>query len=97
MSGHVFLRITLVMVVGEITKTKKLSPRYFGPFQILKNFGTTAYKVALPPNLEIIHVVFHVSQLKKYLPDLSHVIEHKNVHLQGNMTYEFNPDRMIDT
>jgi hypothetical protein len=44
----------------------KLSPRFFGPFQILIRVGLMAYKLALPPEARL-HLVFHVSCLKKKL------------------------------
>ena len=40
---HVFLKITPTTGVGRSLKTKKLSPRYLGPFQILKKVRNVTY------------------------------------------------------
>lgn len=44
----------------------KLSPRFFGPYQIFENIRSVAYGLALPPDSQI-HSVFHVNLLRKHL------------------------------
>jgi hypothetical protein len=45
--------------------TRKLLPKWVGPFKVIERVGKVAYKVELPPNLKM-HNVFHVQLLKKY-------------------------------
>ncbi|XP_028800249.1 uncharacterized protein LOC114755528 [Neltuma alba] len=66
------------------------------PFQILSKVKPVAYKVALPPNLSQIHDVFHVSQLKKYQPDPSHVLGYEDITLRDDLTWEIKPVKIID-
>ncbi|XP_073121963.1 uncharacterized protein [Henckelia pumila] len=69
-------------------KRGKLSPRYIGLFEILEKVGARAYRVALPPNVEGIHNVFHISMLKKYVVNPSHVIRHEPVKWTPDLSYE---------
>ncbi|KAA3466324.1 DNA/RNA polymerases superfamily protein [Gossypium australe] len=52
----------------------KLSPRFIGPYEIIERIGPVSYRLLLPSELEKIHNVFHVSMLRRYRPDPSHVI-----------------------
>ncbi len=76
---HVFLKIK---PIRAIAKSKgKLSPRFVGPFEILRRVGETAYQLALPPEYSMMHDVFHVSNLKAYVKDESHVLNHEPIQL----------------
>ncbi|XP_028781487.1 uncharacterized protein LOC114737698 [Neltuma alba] len=81
---------------GRSIRAKKLTPRFMGPYEILEKVGLVAYRVALPPLLANVHNVFHVSKLKKYHPDPSHIIELEEIELRENMTYKAKPERIID-
>jgi hypothetical protein len=43
--------------------TRKLLPKWVGPFKVTERIDKVAYKVELPPNLKM-HNVFHVQLLK---------------------------------
>ncbi|MBW0534401.1 hypothetical protein O181_074116 [Austropuccinia psidii MF-1] len=44
--------------------TKKLSKRWLGPFEVIKNIGSHAYHLKLPQQWKSVHPVFHVSLLE---------------------------------
>ena len=54
------------MSLKQDKKDNKLSPKYYGPYKVLKNIGTMAYKVELLDSLRV-HPVLHVSCLKKVI------------------------------
>ena len=72
---HVFLKMMPKRGMVRFGKLGKLSPRFIGPFEILERVGTVAYRLALPPNLSGVHEVFHVSMLRKYTPNPTHVVD----------------------
>ncbi|XP_058223142.1 uncharacterized protein LOC131332850 [Rhododendron vialii] len=74
----------------------KLAPRFIGLFDIIEKIGEVAYRLALPPKLSGIHNVFHVSLLRKYEPDLSHVLEWSELELEADASYGEELIRILD-
>ena len=74
MGDHVFLKVMPKRGVVRFGKQGKLSPRYIGPFEVLERVGIVVYRLTLPPSLSGVHGVFHVSMLRKYIPDPAHVV-----------------------
>ena len=71
---NVYLKVSPTKEVMRFGKSSKLSPRYLGPYEVLDRVGLLAYWLALPLALSRIHNVFHVSQLRKYVSDPSHIL-----------------------
>ena len=78
-------------------KSGKLSPRFIGSFEILERIGEVAYQLALPPQLSGVHNVFHVSMLRKYEPDPSHVLDWVDLDVEEDASYEERPVQILDT
>jgi len=94
---HVFLRVTPTTGVGRVLKSRKLTPRFIGPYQITRRIGLTAYEIALPPHLANLHNVFHVSQLRKYVASPDHVLEADDVQVREDLTIPVGLVRILDS
>ncbi|XP_060216633.1 uncharacterized protein LOC132644095 [Lycium barbarum] len=73
----------------------KLSPRYIGPYEVLERVGSVAYKLALPLELDKIHNVFHISMLRIYRSDPSHVLPVESIEISPDLTYEEEPIQIL--
>ncbi|XP_050264123.1 uncharacterized protein LOC126708377 [Quercus robur] len=58
--------------------------------------GKVAYELGLPPTLAGMHNVFHVSMLRKYIPDPSHDLNYELLKIKDNLTYEEVPIQILD-
>ena len=76
--------------------TGKLSPRHIGTYPIVQRVREVAYRLEWPPELPRVHNIFHVSQLRKYVPDPSYVIMPDPIQLREDLTDEEQPIRILD-
>ena len=83
-----FLKPSPWKKVMRFGKKGKLNPRFIGPYEVIEKVGPVAYRLALPPNLEKIHNVFHVSMLRRYRSDPPHVVSSETIKLRPDLTYE---------
>ena len=83
--------------VVKFGKHGKLSPRFIRPFEILERVGTVAYWLALPPSMSGVHEVFHVPMLRRYTPDLAHVVDWGGIEVDTDGTFEEGPVGIMDS
>ncbi|XP_021718782.1 uncharacterized protein LOC110686465 [Chenopodium quinoa] len=83
--------------VMRFGKKGKLSPKYIRPYEIIQKVGKVAYKLDLPNELERVHNVFHVSQTRKYILDVAHVLQPGTIEMDENLTYEERPVWILDS
>ncbi|KAL4278846.1 hypothetical protein GQ457_03G022460 [Hibiscus cannabinus] len=92
----VFLMVSHLKKVFRFGRKGKLSPRFIGPFGITERVGPVAYRLALSSEFDKIHNVFHVSMLRKYRSDPSHILEPEEVELNPDFSYEEKLIQILD-
>ncbi|XP_059306399.1 uncharacterized protein LOC132057817 [Lycium ferocissimum] len=95
-SDKVFLKVSPMNGVMRFGKKGKLSLRFIGPYEIVRKIGTVAYKLKLSSDMAMVHPVFHVSMLRLYKPDPSHVLNHEEIEINEGLTYEEKPVQNLD-
>ena len=83
--------------VVRFGKRWKLSAKFIGPLEIIERVGTIAYRLALSPNISGVHEVFHVSMLRRYTPDPTHVVDWGEIEVDTNETFEEGPMCIMDS
>ena len=80
--------------VGRALNSRKLTLHFVGPYQISEKIYEVAYQITFLPSLANLHDMFHVSQLRKYIPDPLHVIQMDDVQVRDNLTVNALPLRI---
>ncbi|GJU78204.1 hypothetical protein Tco_1275274 [Tanacetum coccineum] len=62
---YVLLKVSPWKCVVRFEKKRKLAPRFVRPFEIIEKVGPVAYQLDLTEELNGVHDMFHMSNLKK--------------------------------
>ncbi|WMV18336.1 hypothetical protein MTR67_011721 [Solanum verrucosum] len=92
----VYLKISPMKGVMRFGKKGKLSPRFIGPYQILRRVGKVAYELDLPNQLATVHMVFHIFMLKKCVNDPTSIVPLEGLGVKENISYEEGPHEILD-
>jgi hypothetical protein len=94
---HVYLKVSPIRGMRRFKVKGKLSPRFIGPYLILKQVGEVAYQLELPDHLADVHDVFHVSQVKKCLRVPEGQLPLEDLSVQDDLTYTEYPIKILNT
>ncbi|XP_038904362.1 uncharacterized protein LOC120090716 [Benincasa hispida] len=94
--GVKIIRENLKIARDRFGRKGKLRPRYIGPYEIIERVGPMSYRLELPPKLSCMYDVFHVTMLRKYVPDPTHVLSEQPVQLKENLSYVEEPVEILD-
>lgn len=70
----------------------KLSLKFIRSFEVLRKIG-----VSITSEVFRVHNVFHVSQLRKYVHEPSHVLVHEPLQVNDTLTFDEMLIRILDT
>ena len=92
---RVFFRIKPHKSLIKFGKGDKLSPRFMGPFKFMERKGPMAYQVAFLDSLRCMHNFFHVSVLRHYVNDPTHVINTSSLQVSDKGALTTEPIRIL--
>ena len=92
----VFLKVSPWKKILRFGIKGKLSPKFIGPYVILEKVGPVAYRLALPLELAKLHDVFHVSMLRRYRSNTSHILLVQDIQVQEDFTFDEGPKAILD-
>jgi len=92
----VFLKVSPTKGIKRFWVRGKLSPRYIRPYEIIEKLIPIAYRLDLLIELEHVHNVFHITQLKKYLSDPDHTIVSEPIQITEDLVYEKRQVQKLD-
>ncbi|GJT89241.1 hypothetical protein Tco_1070958 [Tanacetum coccineum] len=93
---YVLLKVLPWKGVVRFGKKEKLAPRFVGPFEIVEKVGPVAYQLDLPEELNDVHDMFYVSNLKKCLADLTLQVPLDEIRVDDKLNFVEEPVEILE-
>ncbi|GKD45031.1 putative reverse transcriptase domain-containing protein [Tanacetum coccineum] len=93
---YVLLKVSPWKGVVRFGKKGKLAPRFVGPFEIIEKVGPVAYRLDLPEELNDVHDIFHVSNLKKCLADPTLQVPLDDIRVDAKLNFVEEPVKILE-
>ncbi|XP_070049268.1 uncharacterized protein [Nicotiana tomentosiformis] len=89
-----------VKIIKEWLKTSQSRQKSYRDVRrrefVFQESDRVAYKLELPLEMSLVHLVFHVSMLKKVVGDLSLIVPVETIEVNKELTYEEIPVIILD-
>ncbi|GKC87345.1 hypothetical protein Tco_1147994, partial [Tanacetum coccineum] len=92
----VLLKVSPWKGVVRFRNKGKLSPKFVGPFEIIKKVGSVAYRLDLPKELNGVHDTFHVLNLKKCLADPTLQVPLEEIRVDDKLNFMEEPVKILE-
>jgi hypothetical protein len=92
---RVFLKVKANIISLNLGNCATLAVGFCGPFEILERIGPVSYILSFPASMTV-HNLFHVSLLKKYIPDANHVIDWNVIRVEQEGVLQVHPVCVLD-
>ncbi|GJS69510.1 putative reverse transcriptase domain-containing protein [Tanacetum coccineum] len=96
MGDYVLLKVSPWKGVVRFGKKGKLAPRFVGPFEIIEKVCPVAYRLDLPKELDGVHDMFHVSNLKKCLADPTLKVPLDEIQVDAKLNFVEEPVEILE-
>jgi len=90
------LKISPTKGIRRFRVQGKLSPRNIRPYEIIEKLNLVAYWLDLHVDLEHVHNLFHVSQLRRYILDPNPTIKTEAITKTEDLTHEEHPVQILE-
>ncbi|GJU23172.1 putative reverse transcriptase domain-containing protein [Tanacetum coccineum] len=93
---YVLLKVSPWKGVVRFGKKGKLVPRFVRPFEIVEKVGLVVYRLDLPKELNVVHDMFHVSNLKKCLADPTLQVPLDEIRVDAKLNFVEEPVEILE-